>query len=66
MTNPKKRPASFWLAPDLIAEIDAQAARMNPVPGAKFSRNAWVAAAIRAALDAARTAPAAPGQTPNQ
>lgn len=56
---------SVHLPEEVIHEIDALASRLPSLPGARFSRNGWIASAIRAALDAARTTPAAPSQTPN-
>lgn len=62
----KIRSTSIHLPPSVLEEIDALAHQLPQLPGAKFSRSAWIASAIRQALDAAKTTPAAaPAQTPN-
>lgn len=53
------RSTSIHLPASVIAEIDALANQLPALPGARFSRSAWIAQAIRSALDAAKTAPAA-------
>ena len=55
----RSRSTSIHLPASVLDEIDALADRLPPIPGARISRNAWIVAAIRQALDTARTAPAA-------
>jgi hypothetical protein len=50
MTQTQNRPLTVWLPPDLIEQVAAQAARRSAEFGARYSKSAWVASAIRRAL----------------
>ena len=48
---------TVWLPPELVAELDRYlAAQVQHVPGARVSRHAWIAEALRRALSEATRA----------
>lgn len=54
-TTSRMQPMTIWLPPDTIDRIAALAARRSEEVGARVSRSAWIAAAIRRALSDAET-----------
>lgn len=57
--NAKLRSTTVHLPAEILAEIDALADRLPPLPGARFSRNGWIAQTVVDALDATRSRNAA-------
>lgn len=60
------RSVATWFPIPLLERLDQHLADRCPLPGQRASRQDWILAAIRAALDAAQhPAASAPAQTQN-